>query len=265
MARKKRIKGHRITISREYFEGENLWKLISSVLALLLFASIVTNGFGFGNGTGSGTCPSPKALQPADDGPREVAPTQPTRATQPSAPARVADVGVDDDSIKGSEDAPVTIIEFSDYECPFCTRFYTQTLPLIEEEYIETGKVRFVYRDFPLGFHRNAQKAAEAAECAGEQGKYFEMHDVLFDEGVKGGVESYKRFAADIGLNLEEFNDCLDSDSMADEVQKDLADGQAAGVRGTPGFLINGVSVRGAQPFENFKKIIDEELEKAGQ
>jgi protein-disulfide isomerase len=168
----------------------------------------------------------------------------------------------DDDAFKGSEDAPVTIVEFSDFECPFCARFYKQTLGKIEEEYIKTGKVKLVYRDYPLPFHTHAQKAAEAAECAGEQGKFWEMHNKLFEEGVKGGVESFKQFAADIGLDTEKFNDCLDSGKMAEEVQKDMKDGSAAGIRGTPGFIINGQLVSGAQPFENFKRVIESELAK---
>tara|TARA_Y100000310_G_scaffold92944_1_gene90531 strand:- start:38 stop:751 length:714 start_codon:yes stop_codon:yes gene_type:complete len=97
------------------------------------------------------------------------------------------DVEVGNSYFKGDAEAPVTIVEFSDFECPFCTRFWSQTLPSIESEYIDTGKVKFHYRDFPLGFHQNAQKAAEAARCAGEQGgndAYFEMHDKIFDEGV---------------------------------------------------------------------------------
>lgn len=166
----------------------------------------------------------------------------------------------DDDHFKGDVDAPVVIVEFSDYECPFCTRFYEQTLSQIEKEYIDTGKVKFVYRDFPLGFHTQAQKAAEAAECAGEQDKYYDMHDKLFDNGVAGGVDSFKQFASEIGLNTGDFNDCLDSGEMADEVAKDMRDGQAAGVTGTPGFIINGQLVSGAQPFSAFKQVIDAAL-----
>ncbi len=167
---------------------------------------------------------------------------------------------VDDDAFKGDKDAPVTIVEWSDYECPFCTRFYSQTLGLIDKEYIQTGKVKFVYRDFPLGFHKNAQKAAEAAECAGEQGKYFEMHDLLFESGVEGGVTAFKQYAETIGLDKDEFNSCLDSGEMANEVQEDMQDGQAVGVSGTPGFIINGKLVSGAQPFSVFQQAIEAEL-----
>ncbi|PIN75325.1 disulfide bond formation protein DsbA [Candidatus Woesearchaeota archaeon CG10_big_fil_rev_8_21_14_0_10_37_12] len=193
-----------------------------------------------------------------------AAPSQPTPT--PSAPSvpEPADIDmaalVDDDAVKGNEDAPVTMVEFSDFECPFCTRFFEQTLPQIESEYIETGKLKLVYRDYPLPFHPQAQKAAEAAECAGEQGKYWEMHDKLFETGVAGGVDSFKKFAKDLGLKTADFNSCLDSDQFADEVQKDMADGSAAGVQGTPGFIINGRLVSGAQPFAAFKQVIDAAL-----
>jgi protein-disulfide isomerase len=171
-------------------------------------------------------------------------------------------VSVDDDAVKGDSDAPVTIIEFSDFECPFCTRFYQNTLSQIDEKYIKTGKVKFVYRDFPLNIHANAQKAGEAAECAGEQGKFWEMHDKLFDDGVSGGVDSFKQYASDLGLDTTKFNECLDSDKMASEVQKDFSDGSAAGVSGTPAFFINGIFISGAQPFEAFEQVIEAELAK---
>ena len=170
---------------------------------------------------------------------------------------------VDDDTVQGSANAPVTIVEFSDYQCPFCQRFYQQTLPQIEQNYIQTGKAKFVYRDFPLSsIHPFAQKAAEAAECAGEQGKYYEMHNKLFGEGVTGGVDGYKQFAKDIGLDTAKFNDCIDSGKMAAEVSKDQQDGVAVGIQGTPGFIINGEVISGAQPYERFKAAIDAALAK---
>jgi protein-disulfide isomerase len=183
---------------------------------------------------------------------------------QPSQPTEITrlEVSVDDDAVKGDSDAPVTIIEFSDFECPFCTRFYQNTLSQIDEKYIKTGKVKFVYRDFPLNIHANAQKAGEAAECAGEQGKFWEMHDKLFDDGVSGGVDSFKQYASDLGLDTTKFNECLDSDKMASEVQKDFSDGSAAGVSGTPAFFINGIFISGAQPFEAFEQVIEAELAK---
>jgi len=181
---------------------------------------------------------------------------------QPPSPVVDMKTLVDDDTVRGSPDAKVTIVEFSDYECPFCERFYTQTYLQLKAEYIDTGKVKFIYRDFPLSFHPQAQKAAEAAECAGEQGKYYEMHDLLFGKGVSGGVNSFKAYAIELGLDTTKFNDCLDSGSMAGEVRKDMNDGSRAGVRGTPAFYINGQSLSGAQPIEAFRQIIDAELSK---
>jgi len=181
----------------------------------------------------------------------------PAAAAPTGAPV---DVSADDDAVKGDIDAPVTIIEFSDYECPFCGRFYDQTLSQIDETYIQTGKVKLIYRDFPLSFHQNAGKAAEAAECAGEQDKYYDMHDKLFDGIQSLSVANYKIWAGEIGLNQEEFDNCLDSGEMASEVQKDFTDGQAAGVTGTPAFFVNGVKLSGAQPFSVFEAAIEAAL-----
>jgi protein-disulfide isomerase len=167
---------------------------------------------------------------------------------------------IDDDSVKGDPDAPVTIVEFSDYECPFCARFYNDAYQQIKSKYIDTGKVKLVYRDFPLSFHQNAQKAAEAAECAGEQDKYYEMHDLLFEEGVEGGVTKYKQYANRIGLNSAKFDVCLDSGAMAQEVRKDFSAGQQLGVSGTPAFFINGQKLVGAQPFSAFEPLIEQAL-----
>lgn len=167
---------------------------------------------------------------------------------------------IDDDSVKGSPDAPVTIIEFSDYECSFCQRFYEGTYQQIKENYIDTGKVNLVYRDFPLNFHQNAQKAAEAAECAGEQEMYYEMHDKLFGEGVEGGTDTFKKYAQEIGLDQEQFDACLDSGAMRNEVKNDLEDGQKLGISGTPSFIINGELVVGAQPYSVLSEKIDNAL-----
>lgn len=175
-----------------------------------------------------------------------------------NAPAEEVSVSGGGDAVLGDKNAPVEIIEFSDYECPFCTRFYTNTLPQLKREYIDTGKAKLIYRDFPLDFHANAQKAAEAAECAGDEGKYYEMHDKLFEEGVSGGVSAFKQYAKDIGLDTVNFDACLDSGKHASEVQKDFQDGQKAGVSGTPSFFINGKQLVGAQPFEAFKQIIEQ-------
>jgi protein-disulfide isomerase/plastocyanin len=170
------------------------------------------------------------------------------------------DVPVDDDAIKGDVNAPVTIIEFSDFECPFCGKYIMETYPQIVEDYIESGKVRYVFRDFPLSFHPNAQKAAEAAECAGEQGMYWEMHDYLFANQDYLEVENLKGYAKDLELDTEEFDECLDSGAMEEEVLADLLEGQSFGVSGTPGFFINGKMISGAQPYEVFVQEIEAAL-----
>lgn len=177
---------------------------------------------------------------------------------------------VDDDPVKGSGNASVTIIEFGDFQCPFCANFYTQTLPLIKENYINTGKVKFVYRDFPLDIscntsmnrqlHPNACKAAEAAECADNQGKFWEYHDKLFENQQSLDITSLKQYAEDLGLDAAEFNNCLDSGEMTSEVQNDINDALSYGVEGTPAFFINGIFVSGSQPFSVFQQIIEEEL-----
>ncbi len=167
----------------------------------------------------------------------------------------------DDDAVKGDLNAPITIVEFGDYECPFCARFYSQTFEQIDKQYIKTGKVRYVFRDFPLSFHRQAQKAAEAAECAGEQGRYYEMHDLLFEQGVQGGEAAFIGYAEEMGLDKSDFKDCLYSGEMAEEVLNDFAEGQRLGVQGTPNFFVNGIMISGAQPFTVFEQIIEKELE----
>src|SRR3989344_2356912 len=154
------------------------------------------------------------------------------------------DVEEGDGSVLGKADAPVVMIEFSDYECPFCGRHFTDTYPQLKKDYIDTGKVKLVFRDFPLSFHAKAQKAAEAARCVGEQKGdigYFKMHDKLFSNQASLSVENYKKWAKELGVNAVKFDDCLDSGKFAQAVEDSLAYGQSVGVSGTPGFFINGV------------------------
>ncbi|RME55259.1 DsbA family protein [Candidatus Woesearchaeota archaeon] len=164
--------------------------------------------------------------------------------------------------VKGLDTALVEIIEFSDYECPFCVRFARQTLPMIKEKYIDTGKVKFIFKDYPLKFHKFAQKAAEAAECASDQGKYYAMHDMLFSRGV-GKPELYKQYAKELGLNEAEFNSCLDSGKYENAVKAEMEQGKKLGVKGTPYFIINGKVIKGAQPFDVFEEVIEQALAEA--
>lgn len=174
-----------------------------------------------------------------------------------------------DNPVLGNQNAPITIVEFSDYQCSFCTRFWRETLPQLKENYIDTGKVKLVYRDFPLSsIHPSAQKAAEAAECADDQGKYWEYHDILFENqntwASGDSVAEFKSYASQLGLNTQNFNQCLDSGKYTQEVRNDIQDGINLGVTGTPTFFIldkNGNVVEkivGAQPFSVFKHTIDQ-------
>ena len=163
---------------------------------------------------------------------------------------------------KGPESAPVTIVEFSDFDCPFCKRIYP-TLNQIMDDY--DGRVRLVFRQFPLhALHPNAQKAAEASLCADEQGKFWELHDAIFEGSGGLDVASLKTRAAELGLDEDAFDSCLDSGEFADQVAADVAAGRALGVSGTPALFINGRYLSGAQPYEVIARVIDDELERGG-
>ncbi|HHX58545.1 MAG TPA: DsbA family protein [Candidatus Moranbacteria bacterium] len=185
-----------------------------------------------------------------------------------SKPEKVEGVSADDDAVMGDKNAPVTIIEFSDYECPFCKRSFEQVFPEIKKNYIDTGKARYIFRDMPLSFHDPlATQEAIAAECAKEQGgdeAYYKYHHLIFTNTKSNGNGLQKndlyRFATEIGLNAGEFKTCLDTERFAEEVKKDMKDGQEYGVQGTPGFFINGWFIKGAYPYETFEEIIEQEL-----
>ncbi len=158
---------------------------------------------------------------------------------------------------KGPQKAPVTIVEFSDFQCPFCSKA-ENTVSQVLAEYKD--KVRVVFRDFPLPFHGQAQKAAEAAHCANDQGKYWEMHGKLFANQSSLEVPALKGYAHDLGLDQAKFDKCLDSGEKAKAVDANKKAGEEAGVSGTPAFFVNGRMISGAQPFESFKTLIDAEL-----
>ncbi|MBD3251587.1 thioredoxin domain-containing protein [Candidatus Uhrbacteria bacterium] len=194
-----------------------------------------------------------------------AAPTAPTAAADPAAaptaptpPAAPVPPVTDADHIKGAENAKVTLIEYSDFECPFCTR-HVDTLEQLLADY--PNDVRIVYRHFPLSFHPMAQPAAVASECAALQGKFWEMHDELFAlaEGAGLSDDGIKNLAPTLGLNAEAFNSCYDNQDTASDVDEDYQSGIAAGVGGTPGTFVNGQLVEGAVPFETFKQIVESE------
>ncbi len=172
-----------------------------------------------------------------------------------------ADIKVtDQDWIRGDKNAPVTIVEFSDFQCPYCARFH-QTMKEVMQNY--PNQVRWVFKFFPLSqIHPYAQKAAEAAECAGEQGKFWDYADNLFENQDSFSDDFFSQAASRMGLNMNKFNSCVTDSKTAEKVDADLAQGQAAGVQGTPTSFINGQAVPGALPYDQLKSTIDGLLNK---
>lgn len=167
----------------------------------------------------------------------------------------------------GADDAPLTVVEFTDYQCPFCRRFTQTTFPLLKRDYIDTGKVRWVVRDLPLAFHKNARKAGQSVHCANEQGKFWEMRDMLF-KNSKLEDSDLRNYAEQVGLDVTAFDSCLASDRYMNEMDKDSAEAKRVGITGTPSFVIgkpkgdklSGKLVIGAQPLKTFATTIDGEL-----
>lgn len=177
------------------------------------------------------------------------------------------DIEVGSLPVSGEENAKVTIVEFSDFQCPYCKRFFDETLAQIKKDYVDTGKAKLYYRHLPLAIHPFAQDAAEASECANDQGKFWEYHDTLFESFDEWTIvatgdlpQTLTNYAGNLGLNTEEFNACLTSNKHEQKVKDDMTAGQTAGATGTPTFFINGKPLVGAYPYDTFKTIIDEEL-----
>ncbi len=174
---------------------------------------------------------------------------------------------IDDDPSKGNKDAPVILLMFSDFECPFCRKFELTTFKEIEKNYIDEGLVFFVFRDFPILFHPFAREAAKAANCAGKEGKYWEMHELL----VSGEINppAIREHAKTLGLSEEKFDKCMEDEETNAEIEKDMRDAREYGIKGTPFFIIGqntgeetfeGETITGAQPYETFKATIEKYL-----
>jgi len=243
------------------------------LLVVLLVLSIFTSGFGLIDAADASA-----ALPSAGSGSTNASGSNSASAVSGSGTAAAATLDVkelmDDDLKMGSDSADVVIVEFSDLQCPFCRSFFTQTFDSLKKDYVDTGKVQYVFRDFPLSFHPSAQKAAQAVECAREQNKGWEMHDKIYNELAKEGsgtiqftTEDIKGWATEEGLNASEFDACLDSGKYSSEVSSDLAEGTSYGVSGTPSFIITTrdgsryAMVSGAQPYSTFKNNIDQLLQ----
>jgi len=233
------------TVKLEFSEL-TLWKAGTIIFGILFLLSILN-----GNDGDSKVGDVPSA-------PQAAAPTQ-------AAPSPI-DVEIGDAYVLGKKNAKVEIIEYSDFECPFCGRFYSQTLGQIIENYVDTGKAKLAFKHLPLPFHPNAQKAAEASECAGVVGGdegFWDMHDAIFDNmASQAGIEvsNLKDLASKIGLDQGEFDSCLDNGDTADKVKAHLAEAGSVGASGTPTFFINGVKLVGAQPYAAFEAAIEAAL-----
>jgi len=180
----------------------------------------------------------------------------PIAAEGTEAPTRL-DVSVDDDPSVGPADAPITIIEFSDFNCPYCEKWHTEIYQQLMAAYPD--QIRFVYRDFPITSQESAA-AAQAANCAGEQDAYWQFHDSLLSGGLNLGREAYTQYATRLGLDVEALLACLDSGKYGDEVEADARYAAGLGVSGTPTFFINGLPLVGAQPLSRFQAVIEGEL-----
>jgi len=232
--------GSSITIKKD-----TMWKVGTFLFAVLFVVSLFTHGFG---GNSSGTTGA------------AVAPTP----TPTPTPSQLKVQIEDNDPVLGDADAPVTIVEFSDIQCPFCKRVVDGALTDFKNsEYFKNGEVNLVFKHFPLNsIHPQAQKAGEAAECANRQGKFWEYHDVVFANQQALGIDSLKQYASQVGLNTATFNKCLDDGEAASEVSKETQQATSAGGQGTPYFVVinnkdkSTQAVSGAVPFAQFEAAI---------
>lgn len=203
-------------------------------------------------------------VQTPEEGKKGTDVAAPTQDVSPTAvvlsDSQMAEL-VDGGHILGSPEAPVTIVEFADFQCPYCARYAIDDFPQINEEYIETGQTRYVFRHYPLTFHQNAQKAAEAAECAGEQDMFWEMHDEIYANQENITVADLKGYAVGLGLNTSDFDSCLDSEAKKDVVQSDFNLGETVGVAGTPTIFVNGRKVEWANNSEGWFNAVKRYIE----
>jgi len=258
----------KITISKSSYN--RMLKVIVAAIAIATFLG----GYAVGTLDGGSDSLSADEIKEIISELEAIAPApQPAQAPSQLSTPSVFQVSLDDDPVKGNPNAPVTVVEFSDFQCPFCSRFFTQTLPALEENYINTGKIKLVYKDLPLdNLHPNARPAHIAAECADEQGKFWEYHDVLFEnQGQWNRLSSadlssqLNQYATSMGLNSASFDSCLSSQSMADEVNADYLQALQYGATGTPTFFIGNekdgfIKLVGAQPYAAFQAVIDAQL-----
>ena len=190
-------------------------------------------------------------------------------AAQTPAAERVVKLPAVETYVLGSQDAPVTLVEFTDYQCPFCNKFHGNTYPQLKKDFIDTGKVRFISRDLPLSIHKQAFPAARAARCAGEQNKFWDMRNVLSSNPKNLGEAELGQYAGNLGLDAEQFQACLESGKHDAAIRRDEVDARSIGISGTPAFIVGrsprgalfeGVHISGAQPYAVFAAKINKLL-----
>ncbi len=181
----------------------------------------------------------------------------------PPAPVATPATSLDDDAVLGGVDVPVTMVVFGDYQCPYCKQAFSTAEAQVRKDYVDTGKVKMVFRDYPLEFHPFAIPAAEAAECAHAQGKYWEYHDALYAAQDQLATIDYGKLAGDLKLDTKTFKNCVDGHTYANEIELDRQAGIALGVTGTPATFINGKLIPGAYPYATYKAAIEAALKAA--
>jgi protein-disulfide isomerase len=229
-----------------------------AVLLPLAFITGLTFGYIFWGRDLPAESSAPAAAATRQDADQPAAAANAAEA-QPTPEFRRYDVPEDDDPVFGPAEAPITIIEFSDFECPFCRKWHVEVWPELQATYGD--QIRLVYRDFPLtNIHDNAVSAAAAANCALEQEMYWPFSEKLFSMKLNLGRTTYQTYAEELGLDMDMFNECLEGGRYVAEVEGDFEYATGLGIRSTPTFFVNGIPVVGAQPFEVFKNLIDREL-----
>lgn len=237
--------------------------IVAAFLIGMLFTEVryLKKGVAFGGGAGTGGTGAPTAQAPTNQ-----------QQAAPEAPISDADwKKIMNGAVfeKGNKNAPVTMVEFTDYQCPFCGQFFTQTYKSLVDTYVKNGKLRIIVRDRPLSFHPNARPGAIAARCAGQQGKYEQMHDQLFGNQAEwsslsgdAALAKIKEYADKLGLNAGKFESCSKDDSIGKAVDADAAIADSVGATGTPTFFMNKERIVGAMPLASFTAKIDGYLKK---
>jgi protein-disulfide isomerase len=245
------------------WRGAGGWNTRLSLVSSLSIGVLLLLGVLVGCSTPEAT-PTNTPVPPADTptlAPDPDTTTTPEATTEPLVP-------LDDDPVLGSPDAPVTIIEYSEYLCSYCRAFALETLPLIKEQYIDTGQVKLIFRDFPV--HGEGSVAmAMVAECAADQDRFWEMNEVLFDRVEEWSasedlLDTVVGYADELGVDTDVYYTCLQEGATIERIREDYLIGVQEGVNATPTFFVNGTLVRGAVPFEDFQTVIEDELAKSG-